>query len=205
MYPETDIPPMQITKEHVKQVGTHLPEPPEQKLQRIATEYKLNKKLAKQMVDSEYGELFEVIVKESKVSPTTVAAFMTETMKALKRDGVSTEKVSETHVRDIFNCVGSGQMTKEAISEIVAWLAQHEDSTVQEATKSIGLRMLSEEELEKLVERIFQTHKKLVEERGNNAYGALIGMVMKEVRGKANAAIVNELVMHKLEDYKKKR
>lgn len=203
MYPETDIPPTQITEEHVKQISSHLPELPEQKLQRLAKEYKLNEKLAKQILNSEYGELFEVIVKESRVSATTVAAFMTETMKALKRDGVPVETITEAHIRDMFKYVGSGQVAKEAASEIVTWLAQHEGSTVQEATDSIGLKMLSKEELEKTIEHAIRTHKRLIEERGANAYRALIGIVMKEVRGKANAALVSELVKQNLENAKK--
>jgi glutamyl-tRNA(Gln) amidotransferase subunit E len=204
MYPETDIPPVQVTEEHVEWVSSHLPELPEQKLHRLAKEYRLNEKLAKQILDSEYGELFEVIARESKVSATTVAAFMTETMKALKRDGVPVERIPEAHIRDVFKCVGSGQVTKEAVSEIVTWLAQHEGSTVQEATRSIGLKMLSKEELEKTIEQAIQTNRKLIEERGANAHGAIIGIVMKEVRGKADAALVSELVKQKLENTKRK-
>jgi len=204
MYPETDIPPVQVTEEHVEWVSSHLPELPEQKLHRLAKEYRLNEKLAKQILDSEYGELFEVIAKESKVSATTVAAFMTETMKALKRDGVPVERIPEAHIRDVFKCVGSGQVTKEAVSEIVIWLAQHEGSTVQEATRSIGLKMLSKEELEKTIEQAIQTNRKLIEERGANAHGAIIGIVMKRVRGKADAALASELVKQKLENTKRK-
>jgi len=204
MYPETDIPPVQVTEEHVEWVSSHLPELPEQKLHRLTKEYRLNEKLAKQILDSEYGELFEVIAKESKVSATTVAAFMTETMKALKRDGVPVERIPEAHIRDVFKCVGSGQVTKEAVSEIVTWLAQHEGSTVQEATRSIGLKMLSKEELEKTIEQAIQTNRKLIEERGANAHGAIIGIVMKRVRGKADAALVSELVKQKLENTKRK-
>lgn len=204
MYPETDIPPVQVTEEHVEWVSSHLPELPEQKLHRLAKEYRLNEKLAKQILDSEYGELFEVIAKESKVSATTVAAFMTETMKALKRDGVPVERIPEAHIRDVFKCVGSRQVTKEAVSEIVTWLAQHEGSTVQEATRSIGLKMLSKEELERTIEQAIQTNRKLIEERGANAHGAIIGIVMKEVRGKADAALVSELVKKKLENTKRK-
>jgi glutamyl-tRNA(Gln) amidotransferase subunit E len=204
MYPETDIPPVQVTEEHVEWVSSHLPELPEQKLHRLAKEYRLNEKLAKQILDSEYGELFEVIAKESKVSATTVAAFMTETMKALKRDGVPVERIPEAHIRDVFKCVGSGQVTKEAVSEIVTWLAQHEGSTVQEATRSIGLKMLSKEELERTIEQAIQTNRKLIEERGANAHGAIIGIVMKRVRGKADAALVSELVKQKLENTKRK-
>lgn len=204
MYPETDIPPVQVTEEHVEWVSSHLPELPEQKLHRLAKEYRLNEKLAKQILDSEYGELFEVIARESKVSATTVAAFMTETMKALKRDGVPVERIPEAHIRDVFKCVGSGQVTKEAVSEIVTWLAQHEGSTVQEATRSIGLKMLSKEELEKTIEQAIQTNRKLIEERGAKAHGAIIGIVMKRVRGKADAALVSELVKQKLENTKRK-
>ena len=204
MYPETDIPPVQVTEEHVEWVSSHLPELPEQKLHRLTKEYRLNEKLAKQILDSEYGELFEVIAKESKVSATTVAAFMTETMKALKRDGFPVERIPEAHIRDVFKCVGSGQVTKEAVSEIVTWLAQHEGSTVQEATRSIGLKMLSKEELEKTIEQAIQTNRKLIEERGANAHGAIIGIVMKEVRGKADAALVSELIKQKLENTKRK-
>jgi glutamyl-tRNA(Gln) amidotransferase subunit E len=112
------------------------------------------------------------------------------------------EKVTETQIRDIFNCVGSGQATKEAIPQIVTWLGQHEGCTVQEATESIGLRMLSKEELSKIIEHTVQTNKRLIEERGANAYGALVGIVMKEVRGKANAALVSDLVKQKLENTK---
>jgi len=145
MYPETDIPPTQITEEHIRKVRSHLPEFPEQKLERLIKEYKLNQKLAKQVLDSEYGELFEIVVKESNVSPTTVAAFMTETLKALKRDGVQVEKVSENKIREIFRGIGSEKLTKEAIPDIVSWLSQHEDESVQEAINSIGLKMLSGE------------------------------------------------------------
>jgi len=204
MYPETDIPPMQITEEHVKQISLQLPELPEQKLQRLIKEYELNDKLARQILNSEYGELFEVVVKESRVSATTVAAFMTETMKALKRDGVPVERITEAQIRDIFKHVASGQVAKEAVSEIVAWLAQHEGSTVVEAVDSSGLKMLSKEELDKTVENVIQTHRRLIEERGLDAYGALIGLVMKEVRGRANAALVTELVKQRLENAKRK-
>lgn len=58
--------------------------------------------------------------------------------------------------------------------------------------------MLSDSELEKIVDKLIATSKSLIEERGANASGPLIGLVMKEVRGKANAASVSELVKKKL-------
>jgi glutamyl-tRNA(Gln) amidotransferase subunit E len=204
MYPETDIPPTQITEEYIRLISSRLPELPEQKLERLMKEYKLNQKLARQILDSEYGELFETVVKESGVSPTTVAAFMTETLKALKRDGVQVEKISKNQIREVFSSIGSRKLTKEAAPEVCSWLSKNEGKTVQEAIDSIGLNMLSDAELEKVIDKVIASNKSLVEEKGTSASGPLIGLVMKEVRGKANATSVSEFVKKKLSQLEKK-
>ena len=126
MYPETDIPPSLITSDFVEKVRLNLPEPAEKKLKRLMRECSLNEKLAKQVVDSEYSGLFEVIVRESGVSATLVAAFLTETLKALKRDGVQVEQVSEEQLREVFRLVGAGELAKEAVAEVFTWLSKHE-------------------------------------------------------------------------------
>src|SRR4030042_2060822 len=66
VYPETDIPPSLITSSFVDEIRLNLPEPAEKRRKRLMKEYRLNDKLAKQMVDSEYGELFEVMVRNSE-------------------------------------------------------------------------------------------------------------------------------------------
>jgi len=198
MYPETDIPPTQIKEDYIKRVGSRLPELPEQKLGRLMKDYRLNQKLAKQILDSEYSELFETIVKESEVSPTTVAVFLTETLRALKRDGVQVDNMSEKQMREIFKHVGNGELTKEAIPEVVGWLSKHEGKNIQEAISSMGLKILSKEELIKIVDNIVENNRKIVKERGMEAFGPLMSMVMKEVRGKANPALVGKLLREKL-------
>jgi len=198
MYPETDIPVRQITEDYIKQISSHLPELPEQKMTRLMTEYKLNQKLAKQVMDSEHSELFETIVKESRISPTTVAVFLTETLKALKRDGIQTEQVSPNKIREIFKLLGMGKLTKEALPEVFSWLSKNKDKTVKEAIESIGLKLLSKEELEKLIEKVIEENRELVKEKGMNAFGFIMGTVMKEVRGRADAAIVSDMIKGKL-------
>ncbi|MEM1553108.1 MAG: Glu-tRNA(Gln) amidotransferase subunit GatE [Candidatus Bathyarchaeia archaeon] len=198
MYPETDIPPIQVTEELINCIRQRLPELPEQRLERLMREYVLNQKLAKQLMDSEYTELFETIAKESKVSPTTVAVFLTETMKALKRDGIPVEKVSEAKIREVFKSLGAGEITKEALPDIVAWLSKNEEKNVKEAIESLGLKTMSKEELEKIIDDAIAKNKDLIEKSGAKAFGIIMGIVMKEVRGKANAEIVSELIKQKL-------
>lgn len=198
MYPETDIPPIQLTEEYVNSIRQHLPELPEQRLQRLMRDYGLNQKLAQQLMDSEYLELFEEIAKENRIPPTTIAAFLTETLKALKREGTPVERLTDNHIREIFKALRDGEITKEAIPEIASWLAKNENRTVKEAVESLGLKVLSRDELEKIVDQIMSRNKSLIERNGQKAFGPIMGMVMKEVRGRANAEVVGEIINRKL-------
>jgi glutamyl-tRNA(Gln) amidotransferase subunit E len=201
MYPETDIPLTYIAEDDIKKIITCLPELPEQKLRRLMKESKLNQKLARQIIDSENSELFETIVKESSVSPTIVAAFLTETLRALKRDGVEVDKVSENQIREIFKNISVGKLTKEALSDVVVWLSQHEGKSVEEAISNLGLTMVSESELKTFIEKVISDNEKLIKERGENSFGILMGIVMKNMRGKIDAALVSKALKEKLGEF----
>jgi len=198
MYPETDIPPTQITEDYIRKISAQLPELPEQKLERLMKEYRLNQKLAKQIMDSEYSQLFETIVTESKVSPTTVAAFLTETLKALKREGVEVDKVSDAQIREIFKNVSTGTLTKEAVQDVFVWLSKHEGESSQKAISALGLETISEKELKALIDKIVEENEKLIKERGEGSFGILMGVIMKNLRGKTDAAQVSKLLKEKL-------
>jgi glutamyl-tRNA(Gln) amidotransferase subunit E len=198
MYPETDIPPSLITSAFVEKIRLNLPEPAEKRLERLMKEYRLNAKLAKQIVDSEYGELFEVIVKKSEVTATTVAVFLTETLKSLRRDGVAVEKVTDDQMMEIFRGVGSGEIAKEAVADVFVWLAKNEGKNLQAAVIALGLKMLSKAELAKLVDRVIAENRQLVDQTGKNAFGTFMGVVMKEVRGKADPELVSKLLRERL-------
>ncbi len=194
MYPETDIPPSPITDELVTRVRNNLPEPAEKKVARLIKQYGLNEKLAKQLPDSEYNLLFEQIVKETGVQASTVAAFLTETLKALKREGIQVDTVSEAQIKNIFVAIGSGELVKEAITDVFSWLSKNEDKNVHDAVQALGLKMLTEADLVQIIDRIIATNKQQIEKLGKNAYGLLMGAVMKEVRGKANPELVAKLL-----------
>jgi glutamyl-tRNA(Gln) amidotransferase subunit E len=200
MYPETDIPPVQITREKMDRIRAHLPELPEKKFERLQKEYKLNDKLAGQVLNSEYSELFETIVKESHVSPTTIAAFITETLKALKRDAIPVERITDNQLRDIFKLIDEGKLTKEALPDVVTWLCKNEDKTIQEAVEALGLQSISHDNLKKLIGKIVEDNKDLVKKRREGSFGALMGFAMNDLRGKADAAIVSEILKEKIRE-----
>ncbi len=200
MYPETDVPPIQLAREYLEKLRRRLPELPEQKMRRLMKEYGLNRKLAKQILDSEYGDLFEAVAKETGVSPTVMAVALTETLKALRREGINVEVVTDGQFRELFSLIGSGETTKEAIPEIITWLAKNEGSTAKEAIESLGLAMIFQKELERIIDDLIERNKSLVEERGKGAFGPLMGMVMKKVRGRVKAEMVSGILKKRLKE-----
>jgi glutamyl-tRNA(Gln) amidotransferase subunit E len=201
MYPETDVPPIQLSEEYVEKLRACLPELPEQKVKRLTKEYGLNTKLVEQILNSEYVDLFERVAKETKVSPTVIAVALTETMKALRRDGIEVEMISDEQMRELFCLIDAGETAKEAIPDIITWLSKHEGTTVKEAVESLGLAMISQEELEKIIDDLMRENKSLIEKRKEGAFGLLMGMVMKNVRGRVKAELVSETLRRKLKEF----
>ncbi|MGD9131747.1 MAG: Glu-tRNA(Gln) amidotransferase subunit GatE [Candidatus Bathyarchaeota archaeon] len=200
MYPETDVPPIQVTKKYVDGLSSRLPELPEQLMKRLMKEYKLNQKLAKQILDSEYLELFESLAKETKVSATVIAVALTETLKALRRDGVNVEAVTDGQFMEMFRLIGEGKTVKESIPEVLTWLASHEEAGARAALKSLGLGMMSRKELEDLVDDVIEKNSEFIELRGKGAFGPLMGIVMKKARGRVKAGVVSEILKKRLDD-----
>lgn len=198
MYPETDVPPIQVSRSYVESLRGRLPELPEHRMQRIIRDHGLNEKLAKQVLESEFSQLFEKAVEETDVSPTLVAVVLTETLKALKREHVDIENVSDEQFLVLFLLVGSGKVTKEAVSDVISWLAKHNGAKVEEAVDALGLGILSESELERIVDSLIEDNRKMLAERGEKAFGILMGLMMSKVRGRVKAEVVSELVGRKL-------
>ncbi len=198
MYPETDVPPIQVTNEYINALGNRLPELPEQLMKRLMEEYKLNQKLAKQILNSEHLDLFESLAKKTEVSSTVIAVAFTETLKALKRDGIKIEAITDEQFRELFRLIGSGKTAKESIPEILTWLADNEDALVEDALESLGLSMLSRKELEEMVDEVIEKNSEFIEQRGKGAFGPLMGIIMKKARGRVKAEVVNEILKKRL-------
>ncbi len=70
--------------------------------------------------------------------------------------------------------------------------------------KELGLRMLTEKELEEIIDRHIEKSKKLIQEKGSAAFSSLMGSVMSEVRGSIEPKLVTEKLKEKLSKLQKK-
>ena len=198
MYPETDVPPVQISEDYLQILHSRLPELPEQKMARFVKEYELNQKLAKQVLDSEYAQLFETVAKQTKVPPTVIAAALTETFKGLKREGVEIENVGDEQILELFSSINTGKTTKEAIPDVVSWLAKHEKASVTDAVENLGLAMLTDAQLEGMIDGLLRENKSLRVKGSKESFAVLMGLTMKKLRGKANPEKVAQILKKKI-------
>jgi len=87
---------------------------------------------------------------------------------------------------------------KEAVADVFVWLSENEGKSLQDAVDALGLKMFSKAELAKLVDRVIAENKQSVDQMGKKAFGVLMGIVMKEVRGKADPGLVSALLREQL-------
>ena len=198
MYPETDVKAITITPEHLASLGETLPEMPEAKLKRFQSDYDLNEKLAKQIVDSDYMSLFEELARDHSALTTLAAVTLTEELKRLQRDGVPVETLTDEAIRGTFSLVDSGEVVKESVPAMLTWLVQNPAKPAKEAIAVLGLGLLSEAQLASIVEAKIKVSSELVAKMGEKAAGPIMGMVMGEVRGRAKAADVQTMISAKL-------
>lgn len=198
MYPETDVPQTPITQELVTKLKAHLPETPESLTKRLVDQYSLNQKLSKQLVDSDYLTLFEQITATSKVPPTFIATVLTESCKSLEREGVPVHSIPDSKIQRIFGLVDEGAVAKEAVIDLLKWQAANLTSDPVDGVKNLGLRMLTERELEEVIDRHIEKNRKLIDEKGEAAFSSLMGSVMSEVRGTIEPRLVTETLKKRL-------
>ncbi|MEM2094935.1 MAG: Glu-tRNA(Gln) amidotransferase GatDE subunit E, partial [Candidatus Bathyarchaeia archaeon] len=200
MYPETDIPPFVVSKERLMRIKSTLPPLPEIKLRRLVETYHLSEKLALQVMNSDYLDLFENLANCTNIPPTFIAATLTETFKSLHREGLNIQAVTEEDLYHVFKAVDNGVMAKEAIVDVVKWLATNPSKTFDDAITSLHLSLLPEDKVIEYVDRLVNENEDLITARGFGAIGPLMGEVMRSFRGRVDAKFVSTVLRRKIED-----
>jgi glutamyl-tRNA(Gln) amidotransferase subunit E len=194
MYPETDAMPVEITKEMLKKIK--LPDSPEEKHAKYR-KLGLSADLATQLVHSEEMTVFEELVKKfHKLSPTLIANMLLSARDEIKRRyEANAENLTIAHFEDALSLLMQDRVAKEAVIEILAYLARSPDKSAEEAAKELKLTKISKKELERIIDKIFEESPKLVEDK---QFGVLMGFVMRKVRGRIDGEIVSDTLKKKL-------
>jgi glutamyl-tRNA(Gln) amidotransferase subunit E len=198
MYPETDIPNIVITREMVESASSRLPERWDKRVKRYQEAYSLSRDLALRLYDSGYAPLFESLASETSIASSVLASTLVDLPVRLLREGIPEEKVNEVLLISTVKAMDKGRVAKEAAHDVALMVGSGKAKTIDEAIVALGLKMMSNEELDSEIEKVLKEDARLVREKGEAAFSPLMGHVMARARGRADGETVSRLLKQKL-------
>lgn len=199
MYLETDIPLFKITDEMVEPIKNNLPELPDVKKERIIKEYNLSEDLANQLVKRLEADVFEEILSDVDVNPTPVASLLAYDLREIKRERYDISILTTQHFKDLFKLLADEKIAKDSVTKLATAIIESPEEDVTTIAESNNLTLLSEDEVCEIIANIVAKNEKMVKERQMGAMGPLMGMSMKELKGKADGSLVNKIVKEEIQ------
>ena len=199
MYPETDIPTVKVSEKELIEVKSNIPKSWEESIKEIEEKYQINNQLAEQIFDSNYFEIFEEVCL-SKQSPNFVASILCSTITNLERQGLDSSLLNHDRIRDTFDLLEQGKINKESIEIIFEQIMSKKAGNVKQALENASITQLTEDELEKILDEIIQKNIEKVKQEQMRALSGLMGIAMKQVRGKASGKSINQKLKEKIQN-----
>ncbi len=202
MYPETDTPPILVDEEIIELAKAYKPESPEVKMKRLVEEYSIPENLAREILRDVRLDLIEKLIVNysDKIPPKTIASIFVVTLRGLRGE-VNIENIEDWQIEEIIKMLAEGTIAKEAVEEILKYIANNPGIQPRKAAETLGLTSLSIEEAERIIDEIIQQNLNIVKEKGSKAMGLIMGRAMAKLRGRIDGKIVAEIVKSKISEY----
>ncbi len=201
MYPETDIPPIIITKKELEDAKKNIPRSWDESLNELQKKYDLNLQLAEQIFDSAYLEIFEKICEKTSIVPTFIASILCSTITSLERNGLNSQLLRNEEIAKTFEFLAKEKIAKESIEIIFENIMSGKSKTIEDAIKNTSIETVSKEEFEKVIENIIINNKEIIQNQKERSVSPLMGIAMKELRGKVPGEMVNSLLLEKIKKF----
>ena len=182
MYPETDVPVIPVRSELLGKIKNNLPIPYEEAIADL--EKTLNHQLAVQIYDSEYLDLYTSLVEKTDINGTFIASVICN---------VKNYNYPVEHITDVFMKLNDGSITKESVENVLERM--HDGETLDEIIDNLNT---GDVPIDDLIKRIIEDNKEMVENLKDRAIKPLMGIAMKELRGKTSGQIVHEILAKEL-------
>jgi aspartyl-tRNA(Asn)/glutamyl-tRNA(Gln) amidotransferase subunit B len=203
-FPEPDLVPVAPDAAWVEHLRSTLPEPPAQRRRRLQADWGFTDLEMRDLLNAGATELVEATV-AAGASPSAARKWWSgELARVANAEGVELAALAVTpqQVAELATLVASGRINDTIARQVLEGVLAGEGSPDQ-VVQARGLGIVSDDgELGAAVDRAIEGNPDIAEKiRGGKvqAAGALIGAVMKEMRGQADAARVRELVLERLQ------
>jgi aspartyl-tRNA(Asn)/glutamyl-tRNA(Gln) amidotransferase subunit B len=206
-FPDPDLMTVELTQAWVDAIK--LPELPEQKKARLIAEFGLSPQDASALTSSKslagfFEETVTLVSGDKKQAAKSAANFLTGEITRLANDAgidISQGKLSARHLADLVRLVLDSVVSSTGAKQVIGAVWKTGES-VEAIVEREGLKQVSDlGSIEPAVDKIIAANPDNVAAyRGGKEklLGFFVGQVMKETGGKANPALIQELVKKKL-------
>jgi aspartyl-tRNA(Asn)/glutamyl-tRNA(Gln) amidotransferase subunit B len=202
-FPEPDLVPVAPSRDWVEELRATLPEPPAARLQRVSAEWGFSELEMRDVVSAGAVNAIAATVAAGATPQSARKWWLTEVARRANEAGVDLEDVgiSPQQVAGIQALVEKGTINDKLARQVFEGVIAGEGSPA-EVVAARELAIVSDEAaLAAAVNDAINANPDIVDKIKSGkvqAAGALIGSVMKQMRGQADASRVRELILEKL-------
>jgi glutamyl-tRNA(Gln) amidotransferase subunit E len=198
MYPETDIPAISVSGTYLKKLEAGLPKSPEERVKFYTTKFGLSKELAEKMKLSNYARFFEEAAGKGH-DATTLAVLLLEGITGMRREGVDVSKADKAFIVEVMEIYGKGGVNRDILFDFVGECLKTGRKPA-EVVKKFRAEVAGTKEIEKKVSELISRNREMIKSRGSFAFGALMGDLMKEYKGRVSGKVLGEILRRKLKE-----
>ncbi len=198
-FPEPDLPPLYISAQEIEAVKAAMPLLPAQRRAFFEQQYGLNSYDSGVLtITRQTADYFEETVKLGATPKTAANWIGTDILGKLNAEHkeIGESPIKAKDLAELIKYIESGKISTKMARDIFA-KAWESGKSVKELVESSGETQISDEaQLETWAkEALEQSPKAVADYKAGNtkAVGALVGLVMKKSKGKANPAVLNQI------------
>jgi len=199
-FPDPDLTPVVISDEWLEEIRKWQPELRTEKLERYQREYQLPEYDAGILTSSKHmADLFEQTVSLCRKPKEVSNWLMVETMRLLKEEEKDPEDItfSPENLAKLIKLVDTNIITRTVAKTVFEEVFKN-DTDPELYVEEKGLKVVNDEgALRRTIEEIVAANPQSVEDYHNGkekAMGFLVGQTMRAMKGKADPAMVNQIV-----------
>ncbi|GAB2682096.1 Asp-tRNA(Asn)/Glu-tRNA(Gln) amidotransferase subunit GatB [Thalassiella azotivora] len=202
-FPEPDLVPIVAAPEWVEELRATLPEPPAQRRARLQAQLGYSDLEMRDVVNAGLVEVIEETVEAGADAAAARKWWMGELSRRANETGTDATELGVTpgHVAELARLVADGRLNDKLARQVLDGVIAGE-GTPEQVAEARGLEVVSDEgALGEAVDRAIAANPDVADKiRAGKvqAAGALIGAVMKEMRGQADAGRARELILERL-------
>jgi len=202
MYPETDVPPIVVTEELLREARKLVPPSPTKKLEELVKVYGLSKDLAKQILLGGYLKLFEELTSACKTfTPSLIASIFTSLAGELRKHGIEISEIPDDVLREVVVLADAHSLGKDGLVMLITEVSKRgitQANEVRRILDELKLHRLDLESIRLEIKKVIEENKDVVLNKGDRAFSFIMGKVMSKLRGRVDGKLVAAIVKEEL-------